>query len=178
MRKLPYLLPLLLFLISVLLISCSSTQPTRLSSDIFVRIVDGDTLIANIDGKEEYVRLILVDTPETKHPKQPVQPFGSEASAFMEHTYKPSDTIQLEYGPEKRDIYDRILAYVYTEDGDMFIKLLLKKGLARVAVYPPNDKYVDEFRKLEQQAKKQKIGIWSIDGYVTEDDFTMDAIKP
>ena len=178
MRKLPHLLPLLLLFILVLLTSCSSTLPDNLHEATFVRVVDGDTLIANIDGKEEYVRLILVDTPETKHPKQPVQPFGPEASAFMEHTYKPSDTIQLEYGPEKRDIYDRILAYVYTEDGDMFNKLLLKKGLARVAVYPPNDKYVDEFRKLEQKAKKQKIGIWSIDGDVTEDDFNMDAIKP
>ena len=176
MRKFMYLL--LLLLISILLTSCSSTQPDNLHEATFVRIVDGDTLIANIDGKEEYVRLILVDTPETKHPKQPVQPFGPEASAFMEQTYKGSDIIQLEYGPEKRDIYDRILAYVYTEDGEMFNELLLKKGLARVAVYPPNDKYVDEFRKLEQKAKKQKIGIWSIDGYVTEDDFNMDAIKP
>lgn len=177
MKKLTYLLPLLLF-ISLLMTSCSSTQPDNLHAATFVRVVDGDTLIANIDGKEEYVRLILVDTPETKHLKQPVQPYGPEASAFMENMYKPSDPIQLEYGPEKRDIYNRILAYVYSEDGEMFNKLLLKKGLARVAVYPPNDKYVDEFRELEQKAKKQKIGIWSIDGYVTEDDFNINAVKP
>src|SRR5699024_9452280 len=62
MRKLPYLLPLLLLFILVLLTSCSSTQPDNLHEATFVRVVDGDTLIANIDGKEEYVRLILVDT--------------------------------------------------------------------------------------------------------------------
>src|SRR5690625_7942314 len=95
MRKLPHLLPLLLLFILVLLTSCSSTLPDNLHEATFVRVVDGDTLIANIDGKEEYVRLILVDTPETKHPKQPVQPFGPEASAIMERTYNKSHTIHI-----------------------------------------------------------------------------------
>lgn len=143
----------------------------------FVRAVDGDTLVAMIDGQEEYVRLLLVDTPETKHPEKPIQPFGAEASELMKETFSPSDRIHIEYGTEKRDKYDRLLAYVYTEDGHMFNQLLLEKGLARVAyVYPPNDKYVDQFREIESEAKKEKIGIWNINGYVTEKGFNAKVV--
>lgn len=155
----------------------SCDDPSSKNKTTFVRVVDGDTLIANIDGSEEYVRLLLVDTPETKHPKLDVQPFGPEASQLMADTFSPSDPIEIEYGTEKRDKYDRILAYIYTPEGNMFNELLLEKGLARVAyVYPPNDKYVDDFRTIELQAKERKIGIWSIKGYVTNKGFNPDAV--
>lgn len=133
-------------LLAILLIGCSPSE----NEASFVRVIDGDTLVATINGKEEYIRLLLVDTPETKHPDKEVQPFGPEASQLMKDTFSPSDSIQIEFGTEKRDKYDRLLAYVYTEDGNMFNKMLLEKGLARVAyVYPPNDKYVEEFREIE-----------------------------
>lgn len=168
-----YLITSLLLL--VFLIGCAPT-PTE-HEVTFVRAVDGDTLVAKVDGKEEYIRLLLVDTPETKHPDKGVQPFGPEASDLMKKTFSPSDSIKIEYGTEKRDKYDRLLAYVYTKDGAMFNKVLLKKGVARVAyVYPPNDKYVEEFRKIESTAKSKEIGIWSIDGYVTEKGFNAKAV--
>ncbi|WP_404452404.1 thermonuclease family protein [Virgibacillus necropolis] len=165
------LVSLLLF---VLLIGC---VPNTSKHDVtFIRVVDGDTLLVNINGKEEYIRLLLVDTPETKHPDKEVQPFGPEASQLMKDTFSPSEPIRIEYGSEKRDKYDRLLAYVYTKDGQMFNKMLLEKGLARVAyVYPPNDRYVESFREIESKAKRKEIGIWSIDGYVTEDGFNLDA---
>lgn len=159
-------------LLAILLIGCSPSE----NEASFVRVIDGDTLVATINGKEEYIRLLLVDTPETKHPDKEVQPFGPEASQLMKDTFSPSDSIQIEFGTEKRDKYDRLLAYVYTEDGNMFNKMLLEKGLARVAyVYPPNDKYVEEFRELESEVQNKEIGIWSIDGYVTEDGFNLIA---
>lgn len=160
-------------LLLVLLFGCAPSE----NAATFVRVVDGDTLIATINGEEEYIRLLLVDTPETKHPDKEVQPFGPEASELMKKTFSPSNPIKVEFGTEKRDKYDRLLAYVYTKDGLMFNKVLLEKGLARVAyVYPPNDKYVEEFHEIESEAKNKKIGIWSIDGYVTEKGFNAKAV--
>ncbi|WP_164669229.1 thermonuclease family protein [Virgibacillus doumboii] len=166
---------IIILLLLSLLAACSAASGNEVT---FVRAVDGDTFIANVDGKEEYVRLLLVDTPETKHPDKEVQPFGPEASQLMEDTFSKSESIQLEFGTEKRDKYDRLLAYLYSDDGQMFNKLLLKKGLARVAyVYPPNDKYVGGFRKIEQKAKEAEKRIWSISGYVTEDGFNGNVVE-
>ncbi|WP_176555789.1 thermonuclease family protein [Virgibacillus ndiopensis] len=163
-------------LLFILLSACTDNAATTKAT--FVRAVDGDTLIVNINGEEQYIRLLLVDTPETKHPDKEVQKYGPEASDFMKQTFSASDSIKIEYGTEKRDKYNRLLAYVYTEDNKMINKLLLENGLARVAyVYPPNDKYVDEFHDIEQQAKEQHIGIWSINGYVTEKGFNMSAVN-
>ncbi|MFC4556909.1 thermonuclease family protein [Virgibacillus kekensis] len=159
----------LLLLFTIILSGCSAGGSP---SAELVRVVDGDTLLTKINGEEEYIRLLLVDTPETKHPDLSVQPYGKAASNFLKETFSKSKSIRLEYGTDKRDKYDRLLAYVYTQEGKMVNKLLLRKGLARVAyVYPPNDKYVEEFRKIEQKAQKQNLNIWSLEGYVTEEGF-------
>lgn len=168
-------------IILFIFITAACTQETEDTSEkeaTFVRVVDGDTLIAEIDGEEEYVRLLLVDTPETKHPTKDEQPFGEDASQLMEDTFQEKDTIYLEYGTELRDQYDRILAYLYTEDGEMFNEQLLKAGLARVAfVFPPNDKYVDDFYELEAKAREENLGVWSIPDYVTDYGFDSDVIE-
>ncbi|WP_100331930.1 thermonuclease family protein [Bacillus xiapuensis] len=132
-------------------------------------IVDGDTIKVNLDGKEETIRLVLVDTPETKHPRTGVQPFGPEASKFTTKQLSGKE-IQVEPGIQERDRYGRLLAYVYIRD-KMFNKILLEKGLARVAVYPPNTKYLDEFEKIQAAAKRKKVGIWSIENYATKDGY-------
>lgn len=130
-----------------------------------IHVTDGDTIKVRLDnGKEEKVRMILVDTPETVHPNKPVQPFGPEASQLTKNTLSGA-SIGLELGIEERDRYGRLLAYVYLQDGSMYNKTLVEKGLARVAVYPPNTKYLDEFKALEQQAKTEKLGIWSLEDY-------------
>lgn len=170
---------ILVILLFIFITSACSVETDVIGDEAtFIRVVDGDTLIAEIDGKEEYVRLLLVDTPETKHPTKDVQPFGEEASQLMKDTFVKYETIGLEFGTEKRDKYDRILAYLYNANGVMFNELLLEEGLARVAfVYPPNDKYVDDFYEMEEKAKNENRGIWSIPGYVTERGFNVEAVK-
>lgn len=134
------------------------------------KVTDGDTITVEVDGKEEKVRLLLVDTPETVHPSKPVQPFGKEASSFAKDTLDGKD-IELELDVSERDKYGRLLAYVWV-DGQMFNELLLKEGLARVAyVYAPNVKYVDQFREIQDKARKDEKGIWSIENYATEQGF-------
>ncbi|MEC0285543.1 thermonuclease family protein [Bacillus subtilis] len=124
------------------------------------RVIDGDTFIADVNGTEERIRLILVDTPETVHPTKTVQPYGKEASAFSKKTLE-NQSVYLEYDKEKRDKYDRLLAYVFLKDGTSFNKILLEKGYARLAVFPPNIKYKDEYKQAEEAAKNEKIGIWN-----------------
>jgi micrococcal nuclease len=130
------------------------------------RVVDGDTLEVMIGGKKETVRMILVDTPETKKPNTPIQPFGEEASAFTKETLEGKD-VKLERDVSERDQYKRLLYYVYIGD-KMFNELLLEKGLARVAVFPPDVKYVDQFRNIQKKAQEAKLGIWSIENYATD----------
>lgn len=129
------------------------------------RTVDGDTFIAQLaDGSRERVRMLLIDTPETKKEGTPVQPFGPEASEYSKKLLTGRE-VELEFDEEQRDQYDRMLAYVYL-DGESVNEKLLEQGLARVVVYKPNDKYVKEFRELQAEAKSKKVGVWSIEGYV------------
>ncbi|WP_018705778.1 thermonuclease family protein [Siminovitchia fordii] len=133
------------------------------------RVVDGDTIEVDLNGKSEKVRMILVDTPETKHPRLGVQPFGPEASKFTTKTLE-NQMVTLELGTQERDKYGRLLAYVWIED-KLFNNMLLEKGFARVAVYPPNTKYLDEFEATQEKAKKKGIGIWAIENYAQDDGF-------
>ncbi len=124
-----------------------------------MRVVDGDTFVINYNDKEEKVRLIGVDTPESVHPdKEKNTKFGEEVSKFSKKTLL-GKKVELEFDVSQRDKYGRLLAYVYL-DGQMYNKMLLKKGYAKTATYPPNVKYVEAFTKLQEQARENKVGLW------------------
>jgi len=139
---------------------------------IVKEVIDGDTIKVELaGGREETVRMLLIDTPETVAPGKPVQPFGKEARNYLKRTLIKDSVIEIERGIEERDRYGRLLAYVWLDGKNVNLELV-KEGLARVAyIYEPNTKYIDEFKKGEYEAKKSKKGIWSIDGYVSEDGF-------
>lgn len=125
-----------------------------------VRVVDGDTLVIDIDGKEERLRLIGIDAPESVHPdKDKNTDMGRLASDFSKLRLE-GKTIGLEYDKETRDRYGRILAYVYI-DGEMFNQTLLREGLAKAKTYPPNDKYEEDFLKIQEEAKANNRGLWA-----------------
>src|SRR5690606_4005805 len=134
-------------------------EPSKLTGTV-ISVTDGDTFKVRLDnGKTETVRLILVDTPETKHPSKPVQPCGPEAYEFTKRMVS-GKKVTLELDVQKRDKYGRLLAYVYV-GGKSVQEALLAEGLAKVSVYPPNVKYVDKYRAIEKKAKEVKKGIWS-----------------
>jgi micrococcal nuclease len=144
-----------------------------------VKVVDGDTMDVSFkDGdkdKKETIRLLLVDTPETVAPGKPIQPFGPEASAFAKETLSGND-VKLEIDVSERDKYGRLLCYLYVGDR-MFNEMLLEKGLARVAyIYPPNIKYVDQFKNIQKKSQLSGAGIWSIENYAQEDGFHAEAL--
>ncbi|CAN7729654.1 thermonuclease family protein [Paenibacillus sp. LjRoot56] len=145
-----------------------------------VRVVDGDTMkISFTDGgkeKEETIRLLLVDTPESVDPEKPVQPFALEASNYAK-TMLTGQDVQLELDVSERDKYGRLLCYLYIGD-KMFNELLLENGYARVAyIYPPNVKYVDQFREIQKKAQQKALNIWSVENYAQEDGYHEGVVK-
>ncbi|RHW39839.1 thermonuclease [Lysinibacillus yapensis] len=133
-----------------------------------VNVIDGDTIKIKYNGSNESVRFLLVDTPETNHETLGEQPYGQEAKAFTKALLEGQETVYLEFDVSYRDKYKRLLAYVYTADGKSVQEELLKNGLARVAyIYEPNTKHVDWFEAVQKQARKQEIGIWSVENYAT-----------
>lgn len=141
------------------------------------RAVDGDTIKVSYNGNVDTVRYLLIDTPETKKPNSCVQPYGEDASK-RDKELVSSGKLKLEFDKgDRRDKYGRLLAYVYV-DGTSVQETLLKEGLARVAyVYELNTKYIDLFTKDEQEAKSEKLSIWSRNGYVTDRGFN-GCVKP
>ncbi|HEY6550092.1 MAG TPA: thermonuclease family protein [Solirubrobacterales bacterium] len=129
------------------------------SAEAFVaRVVDGDTIEARIGDRLEDVRYIGVDTPETVKPGSPVQCFGPRASSFN-HGLVERRRVGLVFGVERRDIYGRLLAYVYL--GRRFVNaMLVRRGLARSLTIPPNDRFAPLFRGLELRAARAGRGLW------------------
>ena len=130
------------------------------AQDIYrcTRVVDGDTIIVRMYGKEERVRLIGVDTPETVQPKKPVEYFGKEASAFTKRMVEGKQ-VRIEYDQERRDKYGRLLAYIYLEDGTFLNAEILKQGYGFAYTRFPF-KYLDEFRGYEKDARENSRGLW------------------
>jgi micrococcal nuclease len=129
------------------------------SVDAYVtRVVDGDTVEAQIGDEIEDVRLIGIDTPETVKPEAPVECFGPEASSFT-HRILEGQSVRLVLGAERRDIYGRLLAYAYI--GHRFFNAeLVRRGLARTLEIPPNTLHKALFRRLELKAARGGRGLW------------------
>lgn len=121
-----------------------------------IAVIDGDTIV--LDGKEK-VRLIGVDTPETKDPRKPVQYFGKEACAFTKRLVE-GQKVRLGFDLNKTDKYGRTLAYVYLEDGTFLNAEIIKQGYGFADGYFIF-KYSGEFKRYEREARKNEIGLWS-----------------
>ncbi|HZM64088.1 MAG TPA: thermonuclease family protein [Candidatus Saccharimonadales bacterium] len=133
-----------------------------------VRFSDGDTIVVDMNGKEETVRMIGVDTPETHHPDVPVQCYGPAASAYTKDLIG-QQKVRLEADPtnQNRDRYDRLLRYVYLPDGRLVEAEIIKNGYGFAYTSFPFTKK-DEFVAHEQQAKTENKGLWG-NCTVTED---------
>jgi micrococcal nuclease len=134
-------------------------HPSPSSATAYVlRAVDGDTIETLIDGRREDVRYIGVDTPETVKPGTPVQCFGPRAHRFNSRLVA-GERVRLVFGVERRDVYGRLLAYVYL--GDRFVNAeLARRGLARTLTIPPNNRFARRFRRLQIAAARAGRGLW------------------
>jgi micrococcal nuclease len=127
-----------------------------------VRAVDGDTIEVRLGGELEDVRYIGVDTPETVKPESPVECFGPRASGFN-HRLVEGRRVRLVFGVERRDVYGRLLSYVYL--GHRFVNAeLLRRGFARTLTIAPNDRFAERFKRLEIAAARAGRGLWGACG--------------
>ncbi|WP_158553371.1 thermonuclease family protein [Peribacillus saganii] len=132
-----------------------------------VRVIDGDTIEVMMDGEQKEIRMLLIDTPETKHPNKPVEKFGPEASQFATETLK-NKTVGIQVGKEKTDKYGRVLAYVWVGD-KTYQEMVLEEGLAATAYLYNDLTMLDQFHAAQEKARSKKIGVWSIPGYAHVD---------
>ena len=130
-----------------------------------VRITDGDTLRVRIEGREERVRLIGIDTPETHGRGGLRECFGKEATDHLEDLLPAGSAVRLVRDVEPRDRYGRLLAYVYRDRDDLFINLAqARDGYAAVLTYPPNVAHADEFVAAVGDARAANKGLWKACG--------------
>lgn len=127
-----------------------------------VRVVDGDTVIIEINNKIEAVRLIGVNTPETVDPRRPVECLGTEASNRAKEVLG-GKSVRLEADKivGERDKYGRLLRYIFLEDGTNFNKTMIDEGYAYEYTYNLPYKYQDEFKQAEKEARELRKGLWA-----------------
>ena len=128
------------------------------------KVTDGDTLHVMIDGNDEVVRLIGINTPETVDPRRTVECFGKEASSRMKEI-AGGKIIRLEYDESQalRDTYNRLLVYAYLEDGQMINRKMIAEGYAYEYTYLTPYRYQKEFRELQRLAQSAGRGLWAAD---------------
>ncbi len=137
---------LFIFILSLLLSSLHAQQTTTV-----IRIVDGDTLKVRYWGKDESIRLIGIDTPESRVNKKAkrdaarsgqdlntITSMGKRATEYVESLVKPGDLITIEFDAQQRDRYGRLLGYVYLSNGKMLNEeIVMEKRVI-------NQRYIDE----------------------------------
>jgi micrococcal nuclease len=159
---------LLLIAIVVLLADSGDSEPDRqgpspsgggsTSRAEVLRVIDGDTIEVELGDEVEDVRYIGVDTPETVKPGEPVQCFGPEASAFNKELVE-GEEVKLRFDAERRDVYGRLLAYVYV--GGRFVNgALVRGGYARTLEIEPNTSQAGLLGRLELAASHAGVGLW------------------
>lgn len=127
------------------------------------RIIDGDTVDVRLDGHIERIRLLNIDTPETKDPDEPVECLGPEASAHLAKLIPVGTTVTLEYDEEPTDRYGRTLAAVFGADGTLVNAEMSRAGLARAVSYGENDHFLKAVQDAQEEAASQKRGLYSAD---------------
>lgn len=147
------------------------TKTVTINSNIkrykVTRVVDGDTIKVDFNGKEESVRLIGIDTPESVNPDASKNVLEGKIASDYTKSRLEGKEVELEFDVQERDRYGRLLAYVWI-GGEMFNKTLLSEGYAQVATFPPNVKYVDEFIEFQRRARENNKGFWAYDNLLID----------
>ncbi|ULG74005.1 thermonuclease family protein [Macrococcus brunensis] len=159
--------------IIICLLTLFSVQPVQVQAAEHIpvtldRVIDGDTLSIKQRGHKKTVRLLLIDTPESKKPNTPVQPYSLEAADYTKSLVSHCD-LSIEHDSKGRyDRYKRELVYLYCGD-KMVNESLVREGYARVGYIYQQKDHLTELQEAERQAKSKKLKIWSMDGFVNED---------
>lgn len=126
-------------------------------------VTDGDTLRLE-DGRK--VRLIGINSPELARDNRPAQPLANAArTALYRLLAESGNRINLQYGSERFDPYQRTLAHIYLTDGRSVQAAMLETGMAAAYTTPPNADRSDCYKTAEQLAMQQRRGLWALPEY-------------
>lgn len=163
-KKYRFIASLLVFLLATLVVIAEQPGKVLQQNDPglnqVTEFVDGDTIVINMNGHSERVRMIGIDTPETRKPNSPIECYGKEASAYTKKRIG-LDKVKLVADPltTDRDRYNRLLRYVYLVDGTDLNNEIVKQGYG--FYYPYFDfSRSNDYARAQQSAKKQNKGIW------------------
>lgn len=142
-----------------------ATGPPAAAGDdaVVARLVDGDTFVADLGGRTEKIRLLNVDTPETKDPREPVGCLGPEASAYLASLIPVGTPILLEYDDVRTDRYGRTLAGVRTADGRLVNAEIARAGFGTAVVFDGNERFLPPVRDAEREALTAARGLHAPD---------------
>lgn len=145
--------------------ACAGQPPRPPDRATVTEIVDGDTLVVEVDGRVESIRLLGLDTPETRHPTRPVECFGPEATDELAELIPPGTEVRLERDAEPRDRYGRLLVYVFRVEDGLFVNHeLVATGHGRVLLIGPNRARAADLRRAEAEARAAAVGLWGACG--------------
>jgi micrococcal nuclease len=140
------------------------------------KVIDGDTIKIERSGKKETVRLIGVDTPESKRNKKAkkdakrakkdidtITKLGKESTKHTKKLLKNNKEVYIETDVQKKDKYGRTLGYVYLDSKKkrMLNEEIIKDGYGTVMTIPPNVKYEKKLREAQKKSIKRKKGLWN-----------------
>jgi len=119
-------------------------------------VTDGDTFRCTAGRR---VRLLTIDAPEMDQ-----APFGASSRATLASLLPVGSSATLELDVQREDQYGRTLAYV-RRPGILVNRVLVRSGMAVVAVYPPNVRYVEVLRAAADSARADRAGLWATNGF-------------
>lgn len=139
-----------------------------------IKVVDGDTIVVEIGFRREHVRLIGIDTPESKPNRhaekqardrnldqKTILTMGNQAANHARALLPKKSTVHLEFDVEKRDQYNRLLAYVWLSNGTMANEEIVKAGYAYLLTVPPNVRYRQQLAAAFSEARRDQRGLWA-----------------
>jgi micrococcal nuclease len=149
----------------VVAVACDGNR--QAATGVIADVVDGDTVVIVVGGRDERVRLIGIDTPEVHVEEGPPECFGREASAFTAELLPPGTAVRLERDVVGRDDYGRLLAYVYISgapgpaDDVMVNEAIVRHGFARVLTIAPNGVFHERLVAAARAAERDGLGLWT-----------------
>lgn len=130
-----------------------------------VRVVDGDTFVAQVGGRQVTVRVIGLDTPETNRPGTPVECYGPEATVRAGQLLA-GQTVSVEPDPSQpdRDAFGRLLRHVRLPDGRLFAEVMIREGFGVELTVGRGHAYQRAYRALQAEARAASAGLWAACG--------------
>lgn len=143
-----------------------------------VQVIDGDTIIVELDRQREHVRLIGIDTPESRPNKRAqiqasnrhvdqrtILALGHRSSEHARQLMPKKSFVNLEFDTERRDHYGRLLAYVWVQNqakngAIMVNEEILRSGFGYLLTVPPNVRYRDRLTAAFKDARQARRGLW------------------